>query len=94
MNNLLYCGLIDVRINASDKDLPVRIPLDFLDNILIKMASVNSARFSNFGVVDVTNGSYLLKSFLELHHNSFYNCVFTRYIFRKKMFTVVVSVLI
>ena len=31
MNNLLsYCGLVDVRINASDKDLPVpieRIPL-------------------------------------------------------------------
>ena len=24
MNNLLsYCGLVDVRINASDKDLPV-----------------------------------------------------------------------
>ena len=25
MNNLLsYCGLVDVRINASDKDLPVQ----------------------------------------------------------------------
>ena len=27
-NNLLsYCGLVDVRINASDKDLPVRISI-------------------------------------------------------------------
>ena len=27
MNNLLsYCGLVDVRINASDKDLPVIAP--------------------------------------------------------------------
>ena len=26
MNNLLsYCGLVDVRISASDKDLPVRL---------------------------------------------------------------------
>ena len=26
MNNLLtYCGLVDVRINASDKDLPVPV---------------------------------------------------------------------
>ena len=28
MNNLLsYCGLVDVRINASDKDLPVKIEI-------------------------------------------------------------------
>ena len=53
----------------------------------MKMASVNSARFSNFGLVDVTNGSYLVQYFLELNHNSFYNCVFTRYL--EKMFTVV-----
>ena len=29
MNNLLsYCGLVDVRINASDKDLPVAVGVD------------------------------------------------------------------
>ena len=46
----------------------------------IKMAIVNSARFSNFDLLDVTNGSSLVQSFLELHHNSFYNCVFTSYL--------------
>ena len=31
MNNLLsYCGLVDVRINASDKDLPVSKPVSFI----------------------------------------------------------------
>ena len=30
MNNLLsYCGLVDAKIRASDKDLPVRIKLNY-----------------------------------------------------------------
>ena len=33
MNNLLsYCGLVDARISASEKDLPVRIFLPFFTN--------------------------------------------------------------
>ena len=38
MNNLLsYCGLVDVRINASDKDLPVLNSFLFSVEIVTKM---------------------------------------------------------
>ena len=34
MNNLLsYCGLVDARISASEKDLPVQLSLDEIGNI-------------------------------------------------------------
>ena len=37
MNNLLsYCGLIDVRINASDKDLPVLTTYGFYKLRLVR----------------------------------------------------------
>ena len=42
MNNLLsYCGLVDVRINASDKDVPVRNfkqSKDLVDHILLEVS--------------------------------------------------------
>ena len=37
MNNLLsYCGLVDMRINASDKDLPVQ-PMSALMGYIMRM---------------------------------------------------------
>ena len=44
MNNLLsYCGLVNVRINASERDLPVNISIEliiFLAPIYTKVATV------------------------------------------------------
>ena len=48
MNNLLsYCGLIDAKIRASGRDLPVpkdlTIPFDFEDRILLASHVLNQA---------------------------------------------------
>ena len=35
MNNFLsYCGLVDVRINASDKDLPVKLNMESMNELV------------------------------------------------------------
>ena len=51
MNNLLsYCGLVDARISASDKDLPVKLNMESMNelvaylNKLVGWLVVNSAQ--------------------------------------------------
>ena len=47
MNNLLsYCGLVDPRISASEKDLPVRVTL----KISIFYGPIRSKYFTSVGV--------------------------------------------
>ena len=42
MNNLSsYCGLVDAKIRASDKDLPVRSPDSYLVLSYLKTVQVN-----------------------------------------------------
>ena len=49
MNNLLsYCGLVDVRINASDKDLPVQISATYI--YVYKKSNVQSSDIWGNGV--------------------------------------------
>jgi hypothetical protein len=61
MNNLLpYCGLVDVRINTSDKDLPVRTSLHIFDwlffhyllKLIFRLNPLTSATKSNGKLVN------------------------------------------
>ena len=50
MNNLLsYCGLVDAKIRASDKDLPVQLKIIYLVSI-IKDCDVTKTSDANQGV--------------------------------------------
>ena len=62
MNNLSsYCGLVDAKIRASDKDLPVEFKLPQLFNGLstIRAVGSNKAYTADQGIPIVTLYSYL-----------------------------------
>ena len=63
MNNLLsYCGLIDAKIRASDKDLPVQKNVRFLHWICLQVCK----SFSEALIVASTNPQYDKRLFMKL----------------------------
>ena len=75
MNNLLtYCGLVDPRISASDKDLPVKVTLDFsIATIFMDKNSFSSKIVTFLGHFshDFTS-NWFPNNFYALKYNGFF----------------------
>ena len=78
MNNLLsYCGLVDARISASEKDLPVLM----LEKIVVLINQLFLHQFPPFSLLIISDEQYPSPRSIELpcQKSNFYNFFFSKF---------------